>query len=238
MGEIKSEAERVTERYARRSAAGVEHRYSMLNPEVWKSVQERQRTLIKLLVRHTEKPLDQLRLLEIGCGSGGNLLEFLRLGFAPQNLVANELLPDRVNIVRKNLPTECELLEGDATTLNIRAGSFDIVFQSTVFSSLLDMDFQHQMAKRMWEWTKPGGGVLWYDFLYNNPRNPDVRGVSMRRIKRLFPQGKIDTNRVTLAPPISRTVCRIHPFFYTFLNTIPLLRTHVMCWIEKPKDEK
>ena len=28
----------------------------------------------------------------------------------------------------------------------------------------------------------PGGGVLWYDFTVNNPRNPDVRGVPMKRV--------------------------------------------------------
>ena len=29
----------------------------------------------------------------------------------------------------------------------------------------------------MWAAVKPGGGVLWYDFTVDNPRNADVRGV-------------------------------------------------------------
>jgi hypothetical protein len=86
----------------------------------------------------------------------------------------------------------------------------------------------------MWTLTKPGGGVLWYDFNYNNPQNPDVRGVPLKRIRELFPQGKIDSWRITLAPPISRRVTRIHPALYTVFKLFPFLRTHRLCWIQKP----
>ena len=107
------------------------------------------------------------------------------------------------------------------------------MFQSVVFSSLLDDAFQNDLAARMWSWVRPGGGVLWYDFTYDNPRNPDVRGVKVKRIRELFPQGEMTVKRVTLAPPISRRACRIHPGLYAVLNAIPLLRTHVLCWIRK-----
>ena len=86
----------------------------------------------------------------------------------------------------------------------------------------------------MWRWLRPGGGVLWYDFTYDNPRNPDVRGIPVKRIQTFFPDGRIDVRRVTLAPPISRVVCKIHPSLYTLFNVTPLLRTHVLCWIQKP----
>lgn len=228
-----TEAEKVQERYARRATLGTDDRYSILNPSVWQSVQERQRTLITLLSNHAQAPLAQLKVLEIGCGSGSNLLELLRMGLAPENLVGNELLSERAILARNNLPIACEILEGDATTLGLLPNSFDVVYQSTVFSSLLDNAFQQHLAALMWEWVKPGGGILWYDFIYNNPNNPDVRGVSIKRIHELFPETTIDVHRVTLAPPISRRVCKIHPSLYTLFNTIPALRTHVLCWIEK-----
>lgn len=41
--------------------------------------------------------------------------------------------------------------------------------------------------------------------------------------------------RMTLAPPISRRICKIHPHLYHVFNMIPWLRTHVLIWIEKPK---
>ena len=86
----------------------------------------------------------------------------------------------------------------------------------------------------MWRWVKPGGGVLWYDFTVDNPRNPDVRGVPLARVRALFPEGRVQARRITLAPPIARAVTRVHPSLYTLFNTLPPLRTHVLAWIEKP----
>jgi hypothetical protein len=103
-----------------------------------------------------------------------------------------------------------------------------------VFSSLLDDAFQQRLAAAMWKWLKPGGGVLWYDFTVDNPRNRDVRGVPRARIAALFPEATVDSRRVTLAPPLARAVCRVHPGLYTLFNALPPLRTHLLCWLGKP----
>jgi len=226
----------VAERYARREArGGVGDLYSPLRPEVWQARQERQREMLALLARHALLPLHQLRVLEIGCGSGSNLLELASLGFDAARLVGNELLPERAAIARRQLPAATALHEGDASKLPFEAGSFDVVYQSTVFSSLLDDAFQQRLADAMWRWTRPGGGVLWYDFTWDNPGNPDVRGVPLKRVRALFPRGRIDAARVTLAPPLSRRVVRVHPGAYRLLNALPFLRTHLLCWIGKPR---
>lgn len=235
MPEELQETARLAERYARRSMMSSDARYSLLNPAVWQGVQERQRALIGLLNRHKPAELKDLRVLEIGCGSGSNLLELLRLGFDPRNLVANELLPERSEVARRNLPDAVALHEGNALELDLPTNSFDIVFQSTVFTSILDDAFQVRLAHRMWGWVRPTGGVLWYDFTFNNPRNSNVRGVPLSRIKALFPEASIDSYRVTLAPPISRLVCRLHPGLYGLFNMFRFLRTHVICWIGKAK---
>ena len=228
-----NESDKVVERYARRALLGQDDRYSMLNPSMWQGVQERQNVLIQLLRRHAKSPLNQLRVLEVGCGSGGNLLELLRIGFDSENLYANELLPNRAAVAQKNLPAAISLHVGDATQLGFPENSFDIVYQSTVFSSLLDANFQNKLADEMWRWVKPGGGVLWYDFTFDNPNNEDVKGVPISRIRDLFPDAQIDVRRVTLAPPVSRRVCKVHPALYGWFNALPLLRTHVICWVGK-----
>ena len=168
------EALAVAARYARRTDSG---RYSMLRPEVWQTVHERQRAMLGLFTQAGLQDLSRLRLLEVGCGAGGNLLELLRLGFAPQHLGGIELLSERL---------------------------------------------------------KPGGAVLWYDFTVDNPRNPDVRGVPLARLRALFPQGRLRHRRVTLAPPLARAVVRVHPALYRAANALPWLRTHVLAWIAKP----
>ena len=225
------EPDAVAERYARRAASD---RYSMLRPDVWHTVQERQRAMLRLFARLGFSDLSALRLLEVGCGSGGNLQELLRLGFAPANLSGAELLPERIAQARAGLPASVALFEGDATQLDLAPASFDIVFVSTVFSSLLDDAFQQRLAEAMWRWVKPGGGVLWYDFTVNNPRNADVRGVPLGRVRSLFPQGRVESARVTLAPPIARAVTRVHPRLYSICNLFPALRTHVLAWVAKP----
>jgi len=225
------EPQAVAERYARRD---VGDRYSLLRPSVWQTVHERQRAMLRLFAGLGWTDLSALRLTEVGCGSGGNLLELLRLGFQPEGLTGIELLPDRAAQARHALPAATTLIAGDAMQAPVAPASQDIVFVSTVFSSLLDDAFQQSLARTMWEWVRPGGGVLWYDFTVNNPRNPDVRGVPLARVRALFPQARLQAQRVTLAPPIARAVTRVHPSLYTLFNAVPALRTHVLCWLAKP----
>jgi len=219
-------------RYARRAAlAGL---YDPLRPEVMQARHERLRVLAALLRRHARAPLAQLRLLEVGCGAGGNLLELIGLGFEPANLLANELLPERAAAARARLPAAVQLLQGDALALPLPDASLDLVLQSTVFSSLLDPGFRARLAARLWAWLKPGGAVLWYDFAVDNPRNPDVTGLPLAELRRLFPAASIDARRVTLAPPLARRAAALHPALPALLNTVPLLRTHRLAWIAKP----
>ena len=226
------EAAAVRERYARRPAA--DSRYSLLRPEVWQTVQERQRAMLRMFVQVGLADVAQLRLLEVGCGSGGNLLELLRAGFAPEHLAGVELIPERAAAARHVLPSATEVHAGDALALDLPPASHDVVYVATVFSSLLDPAYQQRLASRMWQWLRPGGGVLWYDFIHDNPHNPDVRGVPLGRVQALFPGGAIEARRVTLAPPIARRVAPLNPALYTLFNLVPMLRTHRLCWIRKP----
>jgi SAM-dependent methyltransferase len=228
---VDDEPQAVAARYARRS--GGADRYSALRPEVWQWMQERQRALLRGLARRGLTDLAVLRLAEVGCGSGGNLLELLRLGFAPEHLQGIELLPDRHAAARHALPAATRVWPGDAVQAPIEPGSLDLVLQSTVFSSLLDDAFQQRLAAAMWSWLRPGGHVLWYDFTVDNPRNADVRGVPLARVRALFPQGRVVAQRVTLAPPLARAVCWLHPGLYPVFNALPLLRTHVLAWVAK-----
>ena len=227
---MRAEVQAVAERYARRNVGDL---YSMLRPDVWMSLQERQREILRLLSRYGPGTLRDLRLFEVGCGTGGNLLDFLRMGFDARNLVGNELLPDRMDQARRTLPKDIALFEGDATELQFNADSYDVICAFVVFSSLLDDAFQERLAAKLWEWLRPGGAILWYDFIYDNPSNSDVRGVPVKRIHQLFPRARTTVTRVTLAPPIARRVCRVHPALYTVFAALPPLRTHVLCWISK-----
>lgn len=223
----------VAARYAQRVDDG---RYDPLKPDVMLARQERERALATLLRRHAPRPLAALDVLEVGCGSGDNLLELIRLGADPARLVGNELLPERAAAARRRLPAAVSLVEGDAMAADLPDGGFDVVLQSTVFTSLLDDAFQQRLAARMWRWVRPGGAVLWYDFAFDNPRNVHVCGVPVARVRALFPQATIDVRRVTLAPPLGRRAAALHPSLWHLLNALPWLRTHRLAWIGKPHE--
>jgi len=229
-----AEAQRVRESYARRDTAGCAERYSPLRPEVLATMQELERAIVRWIHAARLAPLSHRTVLEVGCGSGANLLRFLQLGFQPENLAGCELMEARAASARQRLPAATRILVGDASEIDLPDGGFDVVCQFTVFTSLLDARFREKLAARMWRLARPGGGVLWYDFQYDNPRNPDVRGVAMAEVRRLFPAGRPTAWRVTLAPPIARRACALHPSLYALLNALPLLRTHLLCWIPKP----
>lgn len=220
------------DRYARRPTA--DWRYHRLNPAALWPAQERERALAALLRRQGWRDLSARDAIELGCGAGGNLLELLRLGFVPERLRGIELLPERARAARAVLPPSLRLDTGDALAIDVPAASQDLVLQFTVFSSVLDPAVQQQLAAAAWRWLRPGGAVLWYDFTVDNPRNPDVRGVPAARLAQLFPQARIEARRLTLAPPIARAVCRVHPALYTALAWLPPLRTHLLAWIAKP----
>lgn len=226
------ETDAVRERYARRAA--LDWRYSLLNPAALAASQERQRAMLALFASLGWRDLSPRTLIEVGSGSGGNLLELLQAGFAPERLAGIELLAERHAAARARLPAALRLTEGDAVQALAAHPPADVVYQATVFSSLLDEAFQQRLAEAMWRAVKPGGGVLWYDFTVDNPRNPDVRGVPLARVRALFPEGRVRARRITLAPPLARAAVRLHPALYTLANLLPPLRTHVLAWIAKP----
>lgn len=228
-----NEVQKIRDRYARRQRLPEVTLYNPLNPSVYMSQQEKERALIRWINTAGLAPVQDKRVLEIGCGSGDNLLQLLRLGFQPENLVGNELLDERAITARRLLPASTQVIVKDASELDLAKNSFDVVFQSTVFTSILDKNFQQKLANHLWSLVKQGGGVLWYDFTFDNPNNPDVKGVPVRRICELFPEGSIKVWRLTLAPPLSRRLTKVHPSLYSLFNCLPFLRTHVLCWIRK-----
>ena len=79
--------------------------------------------------------------------------------------------------------------------------------------------------------------MLWYDFAYDNPRNPDVRGVRASEVRSLFDGLDVHLRRITLAPPIARRIPDLLlPVFYPLLSAVPLLRTHYLGLLTKTKE--
>lgn len=217
------EADNVKERYKRRQAEKSASLYDVQNPYVKHATREREEVYKQGIFAHFGN-IEGLKVIEIGAGAGGNISFFKKLGILPQNIFSNELIPERAQALRAAHP-DIHIIEGDATRLDVTMlGQFDIVFQSTVFTSILDDSFKRTLADLMVQLMKPNGMVLWYDFIYNNPRNKDVKGVGVEEVRHLFPALDISFSKITLAPPIGRRVGNL----YSIFNLLPLLRTHVV----------
>ena len=98
-----------------------------------------------------------------------------------------DLQEERIATARALLPNSVTLKSGSATRIDFSDQTFDLLFQSTVFSSIFDNAVRQQIANEMLRVLKPDGCIVWYDFHVNNPLNPDVRGVKKGEVKRLFP---------------------------------------------------
>ena len=111
--------------------------YTLFNPANLFIVQQRQRAVLALLRREGFYPLAKRRILEVGCGAGGVLREFLSFGAAPQHVHGLDLLDWRVaeaKALSPHLPLAC----ADGRALPYPDGCFNLVLQYTVFTSILD----------------------------------------------------------------------------------------------------
>lgn len=224
-----NEIERITKSYEKRIDQSF---YHPLDPYVVMSEQEKERALIKMLRWIGPENLNDKKILEIGCGKGLNLLLLIKLGFNPENLFGNELIDERIKGAKEILPSTVKFIHGNALDIQLKE-KFDVIIQSTVFTSILDNEFKLKLAQKMWSLLKPSGAIIWYDFIYNNPRNKDVRGIRFKEIENLFSNGKIKKMKITLAPPLGRKIIKIHESLYTIFNLFPILRTHLLCWIQR-----
>jgi ubiquinone/menaquinone biosynthesis C-methylase UbiE len=231
-GHNHAETERIRAVYARRRQNIPPDRYALLNPFVLCSTHEREDAMAALFRRAHLHSLEGLRVLDVGCGRGELLRRFLSFGGSPSLLFGIDLLPEHVDAARKLAP-HFEITCGSADWLPFPDAHFDLVTQFTLLTSVLDNGIRQAIADEMARVLKPGGKLLWYDFSFNNPRNPDVRGIGKAEVRRLFPGFSMDGRRITLAPPLGRTIAPRSRLLYYLLANIKPLCTHYICLMEK-----
>ena len=229
-----NELERIRKAYEKRKINKIENRYSYFNRANLFIIHQREKALIELLRQLELMDLSDKRILDVGCGSGGFLREFIKYGARPGNLFGIDLLEERIDRA-KYLSPKIDLRCGDASELPYDDHSFDMVMQFGVFTSILDVGMKKKMAFEMCRVLRQDGIVIWYDYHMNNPMNRDVRGVHKREIFELFPDCAIYLKRVTLAPPITRMLVPFSIILCELLEKFPFLCTHYLGVIRKKK---
>jgi SAM-dependent methyltransferase len=207
--------------------------YSLCYKPYLFSIQNRMRNLLNFFKKNGIHSLRDLKILEVGCGSGGVLLEYLSLDAFQKHLFGIDLLQDRLKDAHLKLPA-AGISCTNGQFLPFPNNSFDLVLQYTAFSSVLDPAIKEQMACEMKRVLKPGGMIVWYDF-WLNPTNPQTRGIRPREIRVLFPNCHMKFQKITLAPPVARLIVPFSWNFALFLERLKIFNTRYMVIIRKPK---
>lgn len=233
---VTDEQERLTEVYGDRARRLPADYYSPFHPGNLFILQGRERALLRMLSRAGLHDLSELQILDLGCGAGGDLRRLLDLGARPDNLHGVDLLSERLERARALSP-QLHFELADAQALPFEDATFDLVMQSTAFSSIVDPDIRRRVADELLRVLKPGGVVLWYDMRLTDPRNPDLVPMTSREIARLFASCERHLEAVTLLPPLARRLAPAAWGLGMILEALPFLRSHYVGLFRKPTQE-
>jgi SAM-dependent methyltransferase len=227
------ERQQIEAAYARRQTSVPVDRYSLLSPPNLYMAHQRERELVRQIRRRgiTPERLQQLRVLEVGSGSGGNLRRMIDYGVPAGNLFGFDLLADRLDIARQQCP-EIAVVQADGTAIPFATASFDLILHFGVFSSLSQTETRQAFAGEMRRVLRPDGLILWYEFRVNNPRNPDVKAVPPAELRALFPDCDCAFARTVLAPPLTRLLYPRLPGLCDLLGRVPFLLTHYVASLQ------
>lgn len=225
---ISAESERIRRVFEERKEPGA----GQFDPFRLLTQQERQERLLAFFREAGLESLRDFKILEIGCGSGGQLRRLTDFGADPAYCFGIDLFRKSLGEARRVNPN-ISFAEANAAQLPFASDAFDFVFQFTVITSVLDGQLRREIAKEIRRVLRPAGYFISYDFAYSNPKNPNTRGIGRNETRELLDGFRLRFHKLTLAPPIGRPAARISPFLYRLLAAVPFLRTHYFCFAQK-----
>lgn len=172
-------------------------------------------------------------LVDLGCGGGWLGVALDQAGRRPTRYIGVDLLDERIEIARTNVPWG-EFLTCSADQVPLPDASIDAVVAVTLFSSLTAEWFRFAVAAEIDRLIRPGGRVAIYDLRYRSPSNPHVVPITVKEVRRLFPGWSVETaTYLTLLPPIMRSWLGGSALRYRALTALPFLRSHLAVVLRK-----
>lgn len=163
------------------------------------------------------------KILDVGCGAGSGLLQFVKLGFNPANLSGIDLSEQRIAHARILLPG-IDIRAGDASRMPFSDESFDLVFESTMLGTLETQSLLGTIADEMIRVTRPGGYIMLADWRYSRRGSGVKTAISREKIAELFHVGMgtevVRRERGALVPPLGRRLSRLAPSLYFLVSAL------------------
>ena len=232
MTDFEKEIERARGVYtARAGNPALSRLYSPFNQSHMLTTQDREWIIADLLRRSGIWSLADLDILDVGCGSGGELRRMTTNGADPARLVGLDLMASRIEEARAALPA-ARFEVGSAHQLPFPDASFDLVSQYVLFSSVVNPELRAAIAAEMIRVLRPNGRIIWYD-LKSMKNNPNLVPISLKEMKALFPRCTVTARRATLGWWPSHFLAPRTRVAAILATKLPRARSHYVALIRK-----
>lgn len=219
----------VYEKYARDAgkqgawADGTAHRFQL----------ERKWARIREGLRREALVPSECRILDLGVFIGTDCPSLLQAGFRPEALIATDLNERSVRSARAKYRW-LRALAGDGTKLPFRDEAFDVVYQSTMISSVLDASRRVAILKEAGRVLRSGGVFISYDMRYPNPWNRHTRPLGLAELRNAFAGWILSTESLTGIPQIIRPLSKVSLPLCRLVEAVPIFRSHLLAFARKP----
>ena len=229
-----TEQERIAQVYQSWHGGAALARHAWHRPDILIQHGMRTRVLARMLAAAVGTDLGGVRVIDVGCGTGGFLRQLIDWGATPDNLTGTELQQERLDRARPRSAPGMHWHCGPLTELP--AASTDLVSAHTVLSSIPDSEQRQRLASDMWRVLKPGGWCLVFDFRYNNARNPHARKVTRAELDSYWPGHGQRYETLLLAPSVGRALAALPALVSEALAALaPPLRSHFVYMVQKER---
>ncbi len=194
---------------------------------------DRKWAAIRRIFQRQGVPAETARVLALGAGGGGDCARLRDCGVRPQNIIALDLLERQARRARQAHPWLASLT-GDAESLPFLDETFDLVYQSTMISSVLERRRREAIFAEARRVLKPGGLFLSYDIRYPNPWNRQTRPLRSSELRRAFGGWPIAIWSLTGIPQLLRLLAPYSIAACRTLERIPPLRSHLLAAARRP----
>jgi SAM-dependent methyltransferase len=167
-------------RWVREAQAGTRNRYHPFNPRGLYGQSYQRERFVRLIVEN-EIPLDQMEILDLGCGTGTWCRYFAELKGTNDGITGVDVSPERLSQARSLSPID--YVEGDITRLpSLFSRQFDFVTAFVSLMFLRDPSELHAVFLGVHELLRPGGYFYVYERDGEHDPKSDASGWPLRTL--------------------------------------------------------